>query len=162
MNREAMRVRAMRVDDLDEVHDIERCSFPLPWPREIFLREMREIETSHLLVVTTFENHAEATESSPARVMAYACWWAVADECHITNLAVSLAHRRRGVGGFLLERILEDAKSKKFVRATLEVRISNAAAIALYEKSGFTAAAMHPCYYTDNGEDALIMWKEKI
>ena len=63
---------------------------------------------------------------------------------------------------FLLERTLEDARGRGLLRATLEVRLGNAAAIALYEKWGFTAAAMRPRYYPDNREDALVMWKERI
>ncbi len=143
----------MRRDDLEAVLAIERASFPLPWSREAFLREMCEIDNSHLVVVE---------EEGGDAPLAYACWWEVVDECHVTNFAVAPAHRRRGVGEFLLESILEDARRLGVVRATLEVRMGNAAAIALYEKWGFTAAAMRPRYYPDNREDALVMWKEKI
>lgn len=152
----------MRVEDVDQVLAIEHLSFPLPWSRESFLREIREIENSRLLVVTEDEDAPGIPETSGAGVMGYACWWEVVDECHITNFAVAPAHRRKGVADFLLERILEDAKGRGLLRATLEVRLGNAAAIALYEKWGFTAAAMRPRYYPDNREDALVMWKEKI
>ncbi len=145
----------MRVEDVEQVLDIERLSFPLPWSRESFIREICEIDNSHLRVVAE-------DEEARAGVMGYACWWEVADECHITNFAVAPAHRRKGVADFLLGRVLEDAKGRGLLRATLEVRLGNAAAIALYEKWGFTAAAMRPRYYPDNREDALVMWKEKI
>ncbi len=157
-----MKIRPMQVEDVDAVLAIERRSFPLPWPRESFLREIREIDNSHLPVVTGDGEGPVESEPSVACVMGYACWWEVVDECHITNFAVSPEHRRRGVGDFLLEKIIEDARAKDLVRATLEVRLGNAAAIALYEKWGFTAAAMRPRYYPDNQEDALVMWKEKI
>ena len=157
-----MKTRPMRVEDVDQVHAIERLSFPLPWSKESFIREIREIDNSHLLVVTEDENGAGSLGDSKVDVMGYACWWKVVDECHITNFAVSPEHRRKGVGGFLLEKILEDARAGGLLRATLEVRLGNAAAIALYEKWGFTAAAMRPRYYPDNREDALVMWKEKI
>ena len=150
-----MKTRPMRVEDVDAVLDIERLSFPLPWSRESFIREICEIDNSHLLVVTE-------DEGARADLMGYACWWEVVDECHITNFAVAPAHRRKGVADFLLERVLEDAKGRDLHRATLEVRLGNVAAIALYEKWGFTAAAMRPRYYPDNREDALVMWKEKI
>ncbi len=150
-----MKTRPMRVEDVDQVLAIERLSFPLPWSRESFIREICEIDNSHLLVVAE-------DEEARAGVMGYACWWEVADECHITNFAVAPAHRRRGVADVLLGRVLEDAKGRGLLRATLEVRLGNAAAIALYEKWGFTAAAMRPRYYPDNREDALVMWKEKI
>ena len=150
-----MKTRPMRVEDVDQVLAIERLSFPLPWSRESFIKEIREIDNSRLLV-------AAEDEEARAGVMGYACWWEVADECHITNFAVAPAHRRRGVADVLLGRVLEDAKGRGLLRATLEVRLGNAAAIALYEKWGFTAAAMRPRYYPDNREDALVMWKEKI
>ncbi len=150
-----MNTRPMRVEDVDRVLAIERLSFPLPWSRESFIREICEIDNSRLLVVTE-------DEETGADLMGYACWWEVVDECHITNFAVAPAHRRKGVADVLLGRILEDAKGRGLLRATLEVRLGNAAAIALYEKWGFTAAAMRPRYYPDNSEDALVMWKEKI
>ena len=152
----------MRVEDVDQVVAIERLSFPLPWPRESFIREIREIDNSRLLVVTEEQDRQGSSEASVGNVMGYACWWEVVDECHITNFAVAPAHRRRGVADVLLGRVLEDAKGRGLLRATLEVRLGNAAAIALYEKWGFTAAAMRPRYYPDNREDALVMWKEKI
>ncbi len=152
----------MRVEDVEQVIAIERLSFPLPWSGESFIREISEIDNSRLLVVTEEQDRAGSPKDSKYEVMGYACWWEVADECHITNFAVSPDHRRKGVGGFLLERILEDARAGGLLRATLEVRLGNAAAIALYEKWGFTAAAMRPRYYPDNREDALVMWKEKI
>ena len=157
-----MNTRPMRVEDVDQVVVIERLSFPLPWPRESFIREIREIDNSRLLVVTEEQDRQGSSEASVDNVMGYACWWEVVDECHITNFAVAPAHRRRGVADVLLGRVLEDAKGRGLLRATLEVRLGNAAAIALYEKWGFTAAAMRPRYYPDNREDALVMWKEKI
>jgi ribosomal-protein-alanine N-acetyltransferase len=84
------------------------------------------------------------------------------DECHIANVTVAPEARGRSVGEFLVEGILADAHRRGAIRATLEVRISNAAAIGLYEKCGFTSVAMRRKYYPDNGEDALVMWKEKI
>ena len=88
--------------------------------------------------------------------------WEVVDECHITNVTVSPDTRRKGVGQFLLEGIIEQARRQGAVRATLEVRVSNMAAVRLYEKFGFVSVAMRRKYYPDNGEDALVMWKEKI
>lgn len=154
-----MQIRPMREDDLDEVMEIERRSFSLPWPRKAYLSEMRKVDTSRLLVAA---GEAPRSGAPGARIMGYACWWAVADECQIATFAVAPACRRRGVGSALLGRILQDAGECGIVRATLGVRVSNAAAIALYEKWGFTAAAMRPRYYSDNREDALVMWKERI
>lgn len=156
-----MKARPMRAGDLDAVLDIERRSFPLPWSRESFLRELREVENARLLVAVDEGGPPAAPELPRAGVLGYACWWEVPEECHITNFAVAPGRRRRGVGALLLERALADAKDRGLLRATLEVRAGNAAAIALYEKHGFTAAAMRPRYYPDNREDALVMWKER-
>ena len=119
-----MKARPMRVGDLDAVLDIERRSFPLPWSRESFLRELREVENARLLVAVDEGGPPAAPELPRAGVLGYACWWEVPEECHITNFA--------------------DAKDRGLLRATLEVRAGNAAAIALYEKHGFTAAAHAP------------------
>ncbi len=160
--RGTVKTRPMRVEDVEQVLAIERCSFPLPWSGASFIREICEIENSHLLVVTEDEAPPDEAGALQACILGYACWWEVVDECHITNFAVAPAHRRKGLGGFLLERILEGARARGLVRATLEVRLGNAAAVALYERWGFKAIAMRPRYYPDNQEDALIMWKERI
>jgi len=148
----------MRREDLERVAVIERLSFSLPWSQAAFRRELEEIPSSHLIVAEGAPPGGEGGEA----LLGYACWWEVADECHITNLAVAPAARRRGVGEFLLKGMLEDARARGAARATLEVRAGNAAAIALYEKWGFTGIAMRRRYYPDNGEDALVMWKEKL
>lgn len=150
---DGVRLRPMRRGDLDAVARIEAASFALPWSREMFRRELDEIENSHLLV---------AEDPGGGALLGYACWWEVVDECHITNFAVAPAARRRGVGAFLLRGLLDDARRRGALRATLEVRAGNAAGIALYEKEGFTMAAIRRGYYPDTGEDALVMWKERI
>jgi ribosomal-protein-alanine N-acetyltransferase len=81
----------------------------------------------------------------------------VADELHIGNIAVAPAVRRRGIGRRILEHCLDDARARGIEIATLEVRVSNDPAIALYEKLGFRPVAMRRGYYSDTGEDALVM-----
>ncbi|MEE9274817.1 MAG: ribosomal protein S18-alanine N-acetyltransferase [bacterium] len=157
--RPPLRIRPMRREDLAEVAAIEALSFSLPWSEAVFRRELEEISHSHLPVV---EGEVEEEMEGRGEILAYACWWEVADECHITNFAVASRARRRGVADFLLIGLLEEASRRGARRASLEVRMSNAGAIALYEKHGFTKAAIRPKYYPDNGEDALVMWKERI
>ncbi len=154
-----LRVRAMRLEDIPAVLAIEVRSYSMPWSESTFLRELEKIENSHLLLV---EGPAEENDGGERVIYGYACWWEVVDECHITNVTVSPGARRRGIGNILLEGIMDDAKRRGATRATLEVRISNAAAVGLYEKAGFTSVAMRRKYYPDNGEDALVMWKENI
>ena len=153
------RLRPMNLGDISTVVAIENQSFPLPWSRESFRREIEKIPNSRLIVA---EGDGGGEEGENQSIFGYACWWEVADECHITNIAVRPTARRRGVGVLVLEGILDEAKRAGLVRATLEVRTGNTAAIAFYEKMGFTSAAIRPRYYPDNGEDALVMWKAKI
>ena len=162
-----LRIRPMRREDLAEVAAIEALSFSLPWSEAVFRRELEEISYSHLPVVegpSSLPPEAEGGEEleGGGEILAYACWWEVTGECHITNFAVAPPVRRRGVADFLLIGLLEEARRRGARRASLEVRMGNAGAIALYEKHGFTRAAIRPKYYPDNGDDALIMWKERI
>ncbi|OGL67373.1 MAG: ribosomal-protein-alanine N-acetyltransferase [Candidatus Tectomicrobia bacterium RIFCSPLOWO2_12_FULL_69_37] len=153
-----LRLRPMRREDLPAVAAIERLSFSLPWSEAAFRRELEEVSHSRLLVV----EGPLPEGGGEGAILGYACWWEVTEECHITDFAVAPPARRRGAGEFLLKGLLEDAKRRGMTRATLEVRIGNAAAIALYEKWGFTSIAMRRRYYPDNDEDALVMWRERL
>lgn len=94
--------------------------------------------------------------SSPA--IAMGCLWAIVDEAHITLLAVHPDMQRRGLGTLLLWALLYRAHQRGMKRATLEVRVSNKGAIALYERFGFKTAGTRKKYYSDTGEDALVLW----
>lgn len=153
-----LQIRAMTREDLGQVMPIEKVSFSLSWPESSFHRELDLLPNSHLLVV---EGAADGEGGAPV-ILGYTCWWLVADECHITNFAVAPFARRRGVGDFLLKKLLEDARCLGARRATLEARIGNEAGIALYTRNGFTSIAIRKQYYPDNREDALVMWKEEI
>lgn len=151
------RIRPMEVRDTPTVMAIEVRSFSLPWTEDAFLREIEKIPFSRPVVA----EDPGGGENGPGKaIVGYACWWEVKDECHITNVTVSPEARRRGVGKFLLTEIIEDARRRGAVRATLEVRMSNKAALSLYEQFGFIAVAMRPRYYPDNGEDAMVMLKD--
>jgi ribosomal-protein-alanine N-acetyltransferase len=136
----------MRPSDLDEVVAIERASFSMPWSRGAFLYEMEQNQVARCLVMR------DAT-----RIVAYVCVWEVADELHVTNIAVHPRERRRGFGRQLLGAVLEDAGRRALRIVVLEVRPSNAEAIALYESFGFRVVGRRRGYYYDTGEDALVM-----
>ncbi|MDR2610639.1 MAG: ribosomal protein S18-alanine N-acetyltransferase [Clostridiales Family XIII bacterium] len=93
-------------------------------------------------------------------LVGYAGLWVVLDEGHITNVAVDPDYRRQGIAAMLLLKLLEAAREKGAKRFTLEVKRSNAAAIALYERFGFRAAGSRKGYYEEDGEDAVIMWTD--
>ena len=90
--------------------------------------------------------------------MGFAIFWIVVDEAHLLIFAVHPAYRRLGIARKLLDAVLEEARRIGLLRATLEVRVSNDGAIALYEEAGFVTVAMRRGYYQDTGEDANVMW----
>jgi len=136
----------MRVEDLDEVLEIERTSFSMPWSRGAFTYEIERNRVARCWVMREHD-----------RVVGYLCLWEVADELHITNVAVHPASRRRGIGRALLAHVLDDAVRRALSMVGLEVRPTNAEARALYESFGFRVVGRRSGYYYDTGEDALVM-----
>ena len=136
----------MAVDDLDEILAIERVSFPTPWTRENFRHEIES--NAHAWNVVLREE---------GRLAAYACCYLIAGELQINVLAVDPARRRRGHASRLLDDLLGGARGRGAVRASLEVRPSNLAALALYGSHGFEPTGRRKGYYADTGEDAILM-----
>jgi [ribosomal protein S18]-alanine N-acetyltransferase len=141
----------MRVDHLPEVQAIEKASFTSPWPPHAYRSELETNRLAHYLVV---EVHG--------RVIAYGGIWLMVDEAHVTTFAVHPQWRRRHIGDQLLLALLDIAVARHAHEATLEVRLSNLAARKLYEKFGFRPVGLRPRYYSDDGEDALIMTTEPL
>lgn len=146
-----VRVEPMTFDDLPAVHAIERASFAAPWPAHAYRSELESNRLASYLVVRL-----------GSRVVAYGGIWLMVDEAHVTTFAVDPRLRRRGVGGRLLLALLELAIERGAREATLEVRLSNIAARRLYESFGFRPVGLRPRYYSDNGEDALVMTTEAL
>lgn len=144
-------VQPMRPDDIPAVHAIESASFPMPWPPYAFRQELESNRMARYLVVRAGQ-----------RVIAYAGIWLMVDESHITTFAVLPAYRRRGIGGLLLSELMRLSADLGAAVVTLEVRLSNAAARRLYQQFGFKPVGVRPRYYTDNGEDALIMTTDRL
>jgi [ribosomal protein S18]-alanine N-acetyltransferase len=142
----SLSIERMRASDLDEVLPIERASFTMPWSRGAFLYEIEQNQVARCLVLR-----------EAGQLVAYICVWEVADELHITNIAVHPDTRRRGFGRTLLGRTLEDARERAVRLVVLEVRPSNTEARALYESFGFRVVGRRRGYYYDTGEDALVM-----
>ncbi|HSF62123.1 MAG TPA: ribosomal protein S18-alanine N-acetyltransferase [Gaiellaceae bacterium] len=146
-----MKVELRRIEprDLDAVDEIERASYPTPWSRAMFVAELRKPSSLALGAYT-----AEGTLLGYAFVSRYVDAW------HVMNVAVATDYRRRGVATTLLERLFEITATDPRSGYTLEVRVSNLEAIRLYERLGFESRGIRRGYYTDNREDALIMWRE--
>jgi [ribosomal protein S18]-alanine N-acetyltransferase len=142
-----LELRRLAYSDLPAVLAIERRSFTTPWSLAMFVLELSKPSGICLA----------ATEGG--RLTGYLVCSRYADVWHLMNVAIAPARRRRGIATALLGRMLDEAG--RGARYTLEVRASNRAAIAMYERLGFRAAGHRRGYYHDNGEDALIMWLEQ-
>ena len=147
----ALRIEPMTLDDLPAVHAIERASFAVPWPDDAYRNEIRTNRLASYLVARLADD-----------VVGFAGLWVMVDEAHVTTFAVHPGWRRRGVGERLLLALLDLAVARQAREATLEVRLSNLPARKLYEKYGFRPVGIRPRYYSDNGEDALIMTTEAL
>jgi len=141
----------MTLDDIDTVQEVERASFPVPWPANAFRHELGQNRNARYIIAR-----------AGGRVAGYAGLWLMVDEAHITTFAVHPDLRRRRIGERMLQRLFEIASEMGADWMTLEVRVSNLAAQRLYEKYGFRRAGVRRRYYSDNNEDALIMWTERI
>lgn len=139
-------VGPMRMGDIAAVLEIERLSFSAPWPAFAFEQELTANRLAHYRVARLGE-----------RVVAFGGIWLMVDEAHITTFGVHPDHRRRGVGRRLLLQLADVAMELGSARMTLEVRVSNEAAQALYRSFGFVVTGRRVAYYSDDGEDALVM-----
>lgn len=144
-------IRPMTAADIDEVLEIERLCFPTPWSREAFRIEIEQNRCAHYFVAVCQD-----------KIVGYGGMWVIIDEAHITNVAVHPSYRGRGIGEAIMRSLIEAAISLGAARMTLEVRVSNKIAQNLYEKLGFRAVGIRKRYYSNNNEDALIMWNEHI
>ncbi len=146
---------SMRREDLPEILVIEHLSFSEPWTEEMFLHELASEGISDLLV-------ARANEGPGPRIAGFLCAWIVAKELHINNIAVHPAYRRRAIASQLLEEVLRRARAKGATAGYLEVRASNDAAKALYQRYGFELIGRRRNYYDRPREDAILMHKEPL
>jgi ribosomal-protein-alanine N-acetyltransferase len=140
---------------VDAVRALDALVQPTPWS-EAFLRDqLADAEARTLLV-------AEGADGAP---VGHAALVVVADEGHVTSIAVDPVHQRRGIGACLLAALCRDARARGLTAMTLEVRTSNEAAISLYRRFGFAPAGVRPGYYTDadgTKTDALVMWIHNV
>ncbi|RKD22598.1 ribosomal-protein-alanine N-acetyltransferase [Ammoniphilus oxalaticus] len=140
-------IRPMRREDLEVIHDIQQEAFPDPWSIGALLHEITENDFAHYLVL-----------ESDGNVIGYGGMWIVIDEAQITNIAIAAPYRGQRWGEKLLMSMILYAVKHGASAMTLEVRVTNIVAQRLYEKFGFNKTGIRPRYYSDNGEDALIMW----
>jgi [ribosomal protein S18]-alanine N-acetyltransferase len=145
-------LRRLEMRDLDRIEEIERESYPTPWSRSMFAGELAKPSS---ICLGAFDTESDV-------LVGYLIISRYVDAWHVMNIAVAPSERRRGIAQHLLERLFELTASDSRRGYTLEVRVSNANAIRLYERLGFQARGLRRGYYTDNREDALIMWKDPM
>jgi ribosomal-protein-alanine N-acetyltransferase len=143
-----LELRPLDLVDLDAIEEIERASYPAPWSRSMFASELAK--PSSLSIGAWLDG----------ALVAFLVISRYVDAWHIMNLAVAPSRRRLGIATALLDRLFELTGSDGHRGYTLEVRVSNVGAIRLYERRGFQARGIRRGYYTDNREDALIMWRD--
>lgn len=141
----------MEAEHLDQVHAIETAATPDPWSRELLATELDDVGPDRHWLVAIQDGD----------VVGFGGLLFIVDEAHIMNLAVRPDRQRQGLASMLVSRLLRDAGDRGATGVTLEVRVSNRPAIALYEMFGFEHVGRRPRYYAD-GEDAAIMWVHKI
>ncbi|HHW48541.1 MAG TPA: ribosomal protein S18-alanine N-acetyltransferase [Clostridiaceae bacterium] len=138
-------------EHIDDIIVVENLSFKIPWSRESIKQE-----------ITGNKFAVYLSARVDGKVVGYAGMWKVCGEGHITNIAVHPEFRQNGIGSLLLEGLIDIAKKEGITRMTLEVRKSNLTAQRLYKKYGFEECGLRKSYYADNGEDAIIMWKNNV
>jgi ribosomal-protein-alanine N-acetyltransferase len=180
-------IEPMVEGDIDQVQEIERRSFTTTWSANTYRHELRHPSNSRYIVARasptpppprnagqtqrrsllanlfpTIFGGPPPLSPSPYPIVGYGGLWLSVDEGHITTIAVAPEFRGRGIGELILNGLIDQGMALNADMLTLEVRVSNLVAQQLYLKYGFKPSGTRPRYYTDNGEDALIMWTESI
>jgi [ribosomal protein S18]-alanine N-acetyltransferase len=145
-------LRRLQLRDLGAIEEIERASYPTPWSRSMFAGELTKPSSICL----------GAFDRETSGLVGYLIISRYVDAWHLMNVAVAAEHRRHGIATRLLDRLFELTAGDGRRGYTLEVRVSNTSAIKLYERCGFRARGIRRGYYTDNREDALIMWRDPV
>ena len=143
-------LRRLETRDLNAIERIEQRSYPTPWSRSMFAGELAKPSS---ICLGAFD---------ATNLAGYLIISRYVDAWHVMNVAVAPEYRRRGIAMTMLDRLFDLTAGDGRRGYTLEVRVSNADAIRLYERVGFKARGIRRGYYTDNREDALIMWKDPL
>ena len=150
MSNNRLEFRRLELRDLNAIEEIERASYKTPWSRSMFAGELAKPSSLSL----------GAFDPDTGELLGYLIISRYVDAWHVMNVAVAPEHRRRKIATMLLEQLFEQTAGEGHRGYTLEVRVSNDVAIRLYERAGFKPRGIRRGYYTDNREDALIMWRD--
>ncbi|MBN1381718.1 MAG: ribosomal protein S18-alanine N-acetyltransferase [Deltaproteobacteria bacterium] len=145
-----IRIEKMEPGDVEEILTIESVSFPTPWSRNLFLQELKNPLARSLV--------AKIRNADCDEIAGYINYWIVMDEVHLQHIATRTDLRRSGIASLLCREMMNRAWKEGASHIVLEVRRSNAGAIAFYKRFAFEVKGIRPGYYDDTHEDALIMW----
>src|SRR5438105_5335208 len=163
--RQSLSMDLMREGDIATVQEIERDIFATPWPRNAYYRELASRSSAHYVVLR--QEGVEApprfhTNEMDASIVGYGGMWRMYDEAHVTTIGVRRDVQREGLGRVVFAALVQAAYDLGAKWITLEVRTSNDGAQRMYENFGFKVIGRRRGYYTDNGEDAIVMWSDSI
>lgn len=164
--RQQLTIDLMREADVNTVQEIEREIFATPWPRNAYYRELASRNSAHYMVLRTegvvdVPSQFRAPDMDPT-IVGYGGMWRMYDEAHVTTIGVRRDLQHRGFGRILFAGLVQAAYDMGAKWVTLEVRTTNENAMAMYEAFGFKVIGRRKGYYTDNGEDAIVMWSDSI
>lgn len=142
-----VRIRMMDVIDIEGVLEVEARSFSTPWTKEAFQQEITKNQFAYYFIAQI-----------GGKIVGYCGLWVVVENANITNIAVDPDYRKQGIGEGLMKGAVDMARMLGAEKLSLEVRVSNEGAQHLYRKFGFQPGGIRKRYYTDNQEDALVMW----
>ncbi len=145
-------LRMMEPADVPQVAKIEQEAYRDRWSDFAYLSELKDNQLAFYVVLVPIGDES--------KIAGYGGFWSILDEGHITKVTISHEYRGQKLSKQLLLGMLKLAKANGAARVTLEVRVSNKAAIGLYHALDFIDSGIRPRYYTDNNEDAYIMWRE--
>ena len=164
--RQQLALGLMREADIATVQEIERAIFSTPWPRNAYYRELDSRSSAHYMVLrqegpVEMPAGIQGSDFDPS-IVGYGGMWRMYDEAHVTTIGVRQDLQHRGHGRVLFAGLVQAAYDMGAKWVTLEVRTSNENAMKMYEAFGFKVIGRRKGYYTDNGEDAIVMWSDSI
>ena len=158
--RQQLYLEPMNEADVPAVQVIEREIFSTPWPRNAYFRELASRHSAHYI---TLKREGESGVAPPTGdIVGYAGMWRMYDEAHVTTIGVRQDLQHQGYGRILFAALVQAAYDMGAKWVTLEVRTSNDNAMRMYENFSFKVIGRRKGYYTDNGEDAIVMWSDSI